>query len=318
MVTAPAALTILMFSKILLTAHTIHQPIRLFKIFHLSHIICILLAVLLSACSAVKMGYNNAPELSYWWLDSYLDFNGPQTLKVRTDLATLQTWHRQSELPLYVGTLKKLQHMAPSNVTSAQVCTLFADLMPHLQTVVDQAESTVTAVAPTLKAAQLDYLSRQLDKRNLKWREDWIEGTPTEHSTRRVKQLVDRAEMIYGRLEEPQLTVLRASVAASSFDAATSNRESLRRHQDALQTLRQIQSGPQSALRTQVAVHALLGRFMDSPDTAYRDYMEKLTQENCQAFASMHNSTTPAQRGKVVETLKNYENDARALMASGR
>jgi hypothetical protein len=296
-------------------AHTIHQPIRLFQ---LSRIIGLLLAVLLSACSAVKMGYNNAPELSYWWLDGYLDFNDLQTLKVRTDLAALQAWHRQSELPVYVGTLEKLQHMAPSNVTSEQVCTLFSDLMPLIQAVVDQAESTVSAVAPTLKAAQLDYLSRQLDKRNLKWREGWIEGTPTEHNTRRVKQLVDRAEMIYGRLEDPQLAVLRASVALSSFDAGTSNRESLRRHQDALQTLRQIQSDPQSALHTRVAVQALLGRSMDSPDKTYRNYMEKVTQENCQAFATMHNSTTPAQRGKVIETLKNYKNDARALMASGR
>jgi hypothetical protein len=296
----------------------IYQAVRFVQNLQLARIAGLLLAVLLSACSAVKMGYNNAPELSYWWLDSYLDFNTPQTLKVRTDLAALQAWHRQSELPVYVGTLEKLQHMAPSNVTSEQVCALFADVMPRIQAVVDQAESTVTAVAPTLKAAQLDYLSRKLDKRNLKWREDWIEGTPAEHNTRRVKQLADWAEIIYGKLEEPQLAVLRASVAASSFDAATSNRESLRRHQDALQTLRQLQSGTQSALRTRVAVHALLGRSMDSPDAAYRDYMEKITQENCQAFAAMHNSTTPAQRRKAIETLKDYEDDARALMASGR
>lgn len=299
-------------------AHTIYPPLRIFKIFQFSRIIGLLLAVSLSACSAVKLGYNNAPELGYWWLDSYLDFNDPQTLKVRTDLAALQAWHRRSELPAYVGTLEKLQHLAPSNVTSAQVCAVFADLMPRIRAIADQAESTISAIAPTLKTAQIDYLSRQLDKRNLKWREDWIEGTPTEHTTLRVKQLVDRAEKVYGRLEEPQLAVLRASVTASSFDAATSNRESLRRHQDALQTLRQIQSGTQSAVHTRMAVHALLVRSVDSPDAAYRDYMDKVTQENCQAFATMHNSTTPAQRGKAMEALKNYENDARALMASGR
>ena len=306
-------------------AHTIYKPIysplrisKFFLFFKFDRIIGLLLAVLLSACSAVKLGYNNAPELGYWWLDSYLDFNDPQTLKVRTDLAALQTWHRRSELPAYAGTLEKLQHLAPTNVTSVQVCAVFADLMPRIRAIADQAEGTISAIAPTLKTAQIDYLSRQLDKRNLKWREDWIEGTPTEHATRRVKQLVERAEMVYGRLEEPQLAMLRASVAASSFDATTSNRESLRRHQDALQTLRHIQSGAQSALQTKAAVHALLGRSIDSPDTAYHDYMDKVTQENCQAFATLHNSTTPAQRGKAIETLKNYETDARALMASGR
>lgn len=65
-------------------------------------------------------------------------------------------------------------------------------------------------------------------------------------------------------------------------------------------------------------MHALLGRALDAPDVAYRNYMEKITQENCKAFASLHNSTTAAQRLKVMDTLKDYETDARALMAQGR
>jgi hypothetical protein len=40
-----------------------------------------------------------------------------------------------------------------------------------------------------------------------------------------------------------------------------------------------------------------------------------LTQENCEGFAKLHNSTTPAQRQRFVETLKGYENDLRILMA---
>jgi dihydrodipicolinate synthase/N-acetylneuraminate lyase len=46
-------------------------------------------AAALGACSAVKLAYNNLPELSYWWLDAYLDFDGTQTPKVRDELAQL-------------------------------------------------------------------------------------------------------------------------------------------------------------------------------------------------------------------------------------
>ena len=297
---------------------SIRYLIRVFQLFQLPYIIGGLLVLTLSGCSAVRLGYNNAPELSYWWLDSYLDFNEAQTHKVRAELAALQAWHRSGELPLYVSTLEKLQRIAPANVTSEQVCDLFSEVTRHFQTLVDQVEPTVVALAPSLREEQLDHLARKLDKRSEKWRGEWLEGSTAERDARRVKQLLDRAEMLYGRLEEPQLAVLRNSVTSSTFNATTSYRESLRRHQDALQTLRQIQAGTPNPGSVRAAVHALIGRSMESPDAAYRTYMKQITQENCKAFATLHNSSTPAQRRKVVETLKDYEMDARALMAQKR
>jgi hypothetical protein len=58
----------------------------------------------------------------------------------------------------------------------------------------------------------------------------------------------------------------------------------------------------------------LFERTLNSPDAAYRDYMEKLTQDACASFAELHNSTTPAQRSKAVETLHlRYEQDFKVL-----
>jgi len=77
-----------------------------------------LLALALPGCSAVKLGYNNAPEITYWWLDSYLDFGDSQPAKVRGDLIAMQAWHRQTELPAWVSTLETMQGLAPGNVTA--------------------------------------------------------------------------------------------------------------------------------------------------------------------------------------------------------
>ena len=50
-----------------------------------------LLALLLalSGCSAVKLGYANAPSLAYWWLNDYVEFSDAQTPKVRDALDRL-------------------------------------------------------------------------------------------------------------------------------------------------------------------------------------------------------------------------------------
>ncbi len=290
--------------------------------FNLRHIIGALLSVLvtlsLTGCSAVKLGYNNAPDLGYWWLDSYLDFNQAQSIKLRTDLTALQSWHRQSELPLYLNTLEKMQRLAPNEVSPVQLCVLFDELRPRLQALLDQAAPTVVALAPTLSETQLEHLARQFDKRSQKWRDEWLDGSASKRNARRVKQLTDRAELFYGRLEQAQLTALRASVAGSMFDAGLSYRESQRRQQDALQTLRKIQYGQAEGLNVSTEMRALLERTLNSPDSSYRNYTDKLIQENCTTFATLHNSTTPAQRLRLMETLKDYETDARSLMAPSR
>lgn len=300
---------------------SIRSTIRLFPIFHIIGaparlFLSLLLVVALSGCSAVKLGYNNAPSLSYWWLDSYLDFDDAQSLKVRADLGTLQDWHRANELPLYVALLEKLQRMAPASTTPEQVCNLAVELRGRVQVVLDQAEPAVAALAPTFKAEQLEHLAKQYDKRNQKWRAEWLGESPGERIARRIRQLVERTEMLYGRLEEPQLAALRASETVTAFDASLSYREAVRRQQDTLQTLRQLQNGAPGDARTRTAVHAWFTRALNSPDAAYRNYLAKMTQESCKAFATLHNGATPAQRARLLETLKDYETDARTLITA--
>ncbi len=279
-------------------------------------LLALLLMGMVSGCSAVKLGYNNATSLGTWWLDSYLDLDGTQSLQLHSDLTALQTWHRLSELPAYLGTLKKLQRMAPGNVSPEQVCDVYGALKTHLSTFIEQTEATILALAPSLKTEQLSHLARQFDKRNLKWRTEWMEGSPTEREARRLKLWRGRIEMLYGKLDEPQWAVLRSHGAMPAFDASVNYRETLRRQQDTLQTLRQLQGGALTEARAKAEVRALLVRTLASPNAAYRNYADHLMLESCKTLAALHNSSTPAQRLQMMETLKDYETDARALMAS--
>src|SRR3954452_7316677 len=72
-----------------------------------------LLAVLsLVGCSAVKLAYNNLPEFSYWWLDSYVDFNGAQTPRVKEQLVQLLERHRRTELPKLSAMVENAERLA--------------------------------------------------------------------------------------------------------------------------------------------------------------------------------------------------------------
>src|SRR3954471_5206943 len=64
------------------------------------------LAAGITACSTVKLAYNNLDDIAYWWMDSYVDFGDEQAARVRADLARLHRWHRQKELPQLATLLK--------------------------------------------------------------------------------------------------------------------------------------------------------------------------------------------------------------------
>lgn len=268
----------------------------------------------LGGCSAVRLGYNNAPDLAYWWLDGYFDFDSPQSVRLRNDLHTLQDWHRKEELPGLATTLKDLQAASLQEVTPTQVCQLATYLEERLQTVLDRAVPTAVALGPLLSNAQLDHLARALDKRNREWREEWLDGTPAERSERRMKKLVDRAEGFYGRLTEAQRQQLQAQLDQSAFDPALQYREVLRRQQDALQTLRGLRAGNFSEIHIQAEVRALVARSLQPADPAFRQYTERVRSQACAAIATFHNRTSPAQRQRLQTTLAGYETDVRALL----
>ena len=275
----------------------------------------LLLVAGLQACSAVKIAYNQAIELSFWQLDGYFDFNDTQKPRVREELAKVHQWHRQTQLPGYIEALQRWQTWLPGEVTEAQACAVFDEVRNKLQVISDRALPAAGSLAATLVPEQLNAMQKKFSKLNAEYRSEFIEGTPVVLMEKRLKKAVSRAEMLYGPLDEPQLAVLKARLAQSVFDANISLGEFQRRQRDALQSLSPLVAGQSTAEQARPVVQAYLQRALNSPNAAYRAYQERLTRDSCATFAALHNSTTAAQRAKAVETLSSYAQDFRLLTA---
>ena len=286
-----------------------------------SRIIGLLMAgsalLLLQGCSAIKLAYNNAPDLAYWWIDGYADLGDAQSLQVREELARLLQWHRSTELPKIAELLKKTQQLAATDVAPEQVCSLFAEVRTRFDAVVTQAEPAAVALAMGLRAAQVVHIETKFVKANTEWQKDWAAGGLAERQAKRLKSAVERSEQFYGTLEDRQLAILRNSVAQSSFDPQLSYAERLRRQKDLLQTLRLVSGSegkpkPTAALAA-TALRAYQERSVNSPNPAYRAYAEKAIADSCKTFAQLHNSASPEQRTRALRRLADYERDAREL-----
>ena len=276
----------------------------------------LLVLLALTGCGTTRLAYNNAPTLSFWWLDAYFDFDSEQALRVRADLQTAHTWHRKDELPLVAAELANLKARALQNATPEQTCKLAADVQARVSAPLERLIATIAAIASSLSDAQLMHLEREFNKRNRSWREDYLDGTPDERIDQRLKQAAERTESLYGRLRPEQMKWLRAQMVASDYDANLQYREMLRRQQDALQVLRQLRTSKATQPQVQVALLALLERSFVSPDASYRQYLARILQQGCATVTELHNGMSPQQRAKLLDALQSYDDDVRILMAT--
>ena len=273
----------------------------------------LLAALMLAGCSAIKLGYNNLPELSYWWLDGYVDFSDSQAPRVREGLGRLHRWHRGTELPKYVQLLQQAEQLAGGDLGAAQACSMVADIRERLALTASQGEPAIAALALDLSPEQLRHIERKYEKGNADYRDNWLALPPAEQKEKRFKEMVERSEMIYARLEEPQRALLRAHIERSVFDARLVLAERQRRQQDALQTLHRLAGRPVPPERAVRLVHEFMERAQQPPIPVLRQHQEALLRETCESLSALHNSTSAAQRDTAVRRLRAYQRDLREL-----
>ncbi len=274
------------------------------------------LSLTLGGCSVARLGYNNAPGLLYYWLDTYFDFDGAQTLAIREKLQALQDWHRKEELPQIADLLKNMQPFASQGVTPEQVCRLYGFVLERAQAPLNYLSPAIASLASTLSQAQITHIQAEFDKRNKQWREEWLDVKPSKQLERRQKQIKEQAEMFYGRLSDAQTAQIKSLLETAGYDPQRQYTETLRRQQDSISVLNLIRTSGLPPAQATTEIQNLFARSFASPDPEYHHYAERARQLSCNTVAQLHNTASTEQREKMLKTLMGYEADARALMTT--
>jgi len=279
-----------------------------------SWIIGMLLAWL-GGCSNVPLAYNNGAQLAWWWVDGYFDFNREQTPAVKQGLDRLFDWHRSTQIGLYLPLLAAAQTQVTEATTAALACRWQDQVRDLLEPTLERTLSGAADVLPSLGEPQFKHLEQRYVKVLAEMRDDFLQPDLAVRHKQAVKRALERAERLYGRLDEPQRRVINAGVAASPFNPELWWQERQRRQRDTVQTLRRLAADKADRDQQLAALRTLVARLERSPDPTYRAYQLKLADYNCALAAQIHNATTPAQRKQARETLKDWETDLRQLMA---
>ncbi len=273
----------------------------------------LLVLALLQACSALQIGYRQAPNLAYWWLDSQLNLRSEQAEPVREALQQLQRWHREQELPRYAELLAQVQSLSAREVDTGQVCKVWTQVNDGLQRLAVQSVRQLAPLALQLQPKQLRHLARHWDKANADWSKEWLEGSASERLARRQDKAAARYSDFYGSLSDKQMGLLRTQLQASAWDPQWGLQDRLRRQQLLMATLQSLQTPGSTVAQAEAALMAVWQQWLVAPGEADRRVQQTLVQQACQNLAELHNSASAEQRQRAARRLRAYEQDLREL-----
>ncbi len=267
----------------------------------------------LAGCSSLRLGYNQAPLLAYWWLDGYADFNTEQSPQVKDGLSDWLAWHRATQLPEYAQALSALGALAVNPVTADQLCVQVDAWQQRAERAFERAVPAMAAQLRTLSAEQINHLERRQSAKRDDLVESHLQANTAERQKASFERLLGRAETLYGRLDESQRRQLAAAQLASPFQAELWLAELRLRHAELARSLRQWQADRADGATVQAGLRRLAAEVNRSPRADYRAYAGRLKQANCALMAQAHNASTPAQRQRAISKFKVWEDDLRAL-----
>ena len=281
-------------------------------------LVAVSMSVILTGCSAVRLGYNKLPDIASWWLDSYIDFSDTQGPQAKVALQKLQTWHRKEELPAIAELLVQAQTLAPQNITPEQACKVWEGAQVRIESFIQESSRLAAPVVTQLSARQLKHVEKEWASRNEDWKKNWLQGTPDTRIKKRVDLAAERFNSFYGDLTLEQRQVLKQQFLQSTWNPETSYQLRLKRQQEqliALQAMSAEITKPAMPLpQVEKALQVLILQSVRPKDAADLSRQLQLEQQACQNLAQLHNTMSPAQRLKAQRKLKDYETDVRELM----
>ncbi len=273
----------------------------------------VLSLLLLQGCSAIKLGYQQLPTLSYWWLDSAVDFDDAQAIASKDALSRLHNWHRKNELVTYADWLGRNAQASQGDVDSAQVCQEWTEVQSGMARLMKQTLALVTPVAQQLGPRQINHLALHFEAKNEDWEKEWLQGSSSERLKRRLDKLLARYNDFYGELTPSQVTMVRQHLEQSAWSPEWGRQDRQRRQQDLLASLQRISQSQMTPAQAESLLAGVGQRWLMPKDAAGKEMMPSMARQACNNLAQLHNTTSPEQRQRVARRIKAYERDLRSL-----
>jgi len=281
--------------------------------------IVVALALLLAACSSLRLAYNNGDTLLYWWLDAYVDFDAEQKQDVKQDIDNLFRWHRKTQLQDYVQVLQHAQQQLKGNPTQADLMADYQDVRRRTQTLLMKAAPDMADLALSLKPDQLEQMEQKFAKNNAKFKRENMKGDADDQNKFRYKKSMEQFELWFGNFSREQEQSIRRASDARPLDNALWLDERMRRQRNILNLTRRIMQEKPPREVAMGWIQELIQQSFERLDQGERkQFFDNYTQGTVELVHTVIRNATPQQKAHAVKRMQGWVKDFNALAAEAR
>ncbi len=274
------------------------------------------IALLLLGCSAARLGYSNGETISYWWLDSYVDFDSSQKQWVKQRIDTVFAWHRKTQLKEYVQLINRMQHRDFGAVTQVDLLGDYRDATSRVLEITDKAAPDFADLALSLTTEQIANIEKKFAKNNDKFRKEYLVGSTEERQEFRYRKALQQAQYWFGGFSREQEAGIRSLSDARPLNNELLMAERMHRQQALIDLLKKIQvekpTREAAIVMVKKYVNATIDRF---GNPQHKAFFEQSNTANAHMVAGIMRMATPKQKSYFVHTLQDWVNDFSKLAA---
>jgi hypothetical protein len=279
---------------------------------------CIVLAfaILLAACSSLRLAYNNADTLLYWWLDAYVDFDSAQKSEVKQDIDSFFRWHRKTQLQDYVHLLQRAQRQLKANPTQADLMADFVDVRARTEALLLRSAPEIAEMALSLKPDQLENMEKKFAKNNLDFRKKNMKGDVEDQNKFRFKKSMEQFELWFGDFSREQEAVIRKASDARPLNNELWLDERIRRQLKVLGLARKIMvEQPSKQVATQWVEDLIRASFDRFGYSERKAFFDNYTHSTVELVHTVLRVSTPAQKAHAHKRMEDWIHDLNTLAA---
>jgi len=265
------------------------------------------IVLLFAGCSLVRIGYSYGESLTYWWLDSYVDFEDGQKIWFKDRITHWFDWHRKTQLNDYVSLLTQEQQRLQHKVTPAEVALEYEKLQTRAVTLLDRALPELADLALSLQPSQIEHIEKKHASNNETYRKDYLRGDMAQRQQFRYKKVMEQAEYWFGSFSREQQALIRKASGARSMNNELRMAVRLKQQRELIRILKKVQTEkPPREVVVLMFKEYTRSVFEQYGGIEHRAYFDASREEALNLTAVVINCTTQKQKDHAIKRLQQW------------
>ncbi|MDB5106110.1 MAG: hypothetical protein JWP91_3799 [Fibrobacteres bacterium] len=271
-----------------------------------------LLAMALTGCNKLKLGYEYADWLVTYSVEDNFDLDRPQRNQLKDEVDAYFHWHRKQMLPLYAEFAAYVADSARNGLRPLEIDSGFARYRALYRTTMEPVVERSMPLLQSLSPEQVDQWLERQHKKNAKLRKEFS-GSLEERLEHRYQKIVDEMEDWTGKLSKEQKAKIKVLNRTLPWNGNLwlETREKMQDHLADLLKKR----APKEELKGFLGNYLLDTDLLKSPD--YRLKSREFEARMRTLIYIIHNSLTSEQKRRFIQQVEKLSNDFRVLSSQG-